>query len=125
MDLVAGAYRYGRRPAAYDHQTAKHPSLYDDYDAIMAAAWLLSSDGARSALNDSAWWAAYDYYGHDEAGVTYADQVLARAIGWSQHGFCINCGDDPSLVEAVHAAYGAPVLEATAVASTASKKRRR
>lgn len=124
-DLVAGAYRYGRRPAAYDHQTAKHPSLYDDYDAIMAAAWLLSSDGARSALNDSAWWAAYDYYGHDEAGVTYADQVLARAIGWSQHGFCINCGDDPSLVEAVHAAYGAPVLEATAVASTASKKRRR
>jgi hypothetical protein len=120
--LVANAYRYGHRPAAYDHMTAKHPSLYDDYDAIMAAGWLLSSDGAGAALDDSAWWAAYDYYGHDEAGVTYADQVLARAIGWSQHGFCINCGDDPSLVEAVHAAYGAPVLEANATASTASTK---
>ncbi len=123
--LVANAYRYGRRPAAYDHQTATHPSIYDDFDAIMAAAWLLSSDGAGAALDDSAWWAAYDYYGHDEAGITYADQVLARAIGWSQHGFCINCGDDPSLVAAVHAAYGAPVLEASTTASTASAKRSR
>ena len=35
-----------------------------------------------------------------------------RAIGWSQHGFCINCGVDPALVEAVYAAYGAPVLAA-------------
>jgi hypothetical protein len=121
--LVANAYRYGHRPAAYDHQMATHPSIYDDFDAIMAAAWLLSSDGAGAALDDSAWWAAYDYYGHDEAGVTYADQVLARAIGWSQHGFCINCGDDPSLVAAVHAAYGAPVLEASATASAASSKR--
>jgi hypothetical protein len=44
--------------------------------------------------------------------VTYADQVLARAIGWSQHGFCINCGIEPAMVEAVQAAYGAPVLAA-------------
>jgi hypothetical protein len=123
-DLVANAYRYGHRPAVYDHQTATHPSIYDDYDAIMAAAWLLSSDGATMALDDSAWWAAYDYYGHDEAGVTYADQVLARAIGWSQHGFCINCGVEPALVEAVHAAYGTPVLEAQAKASTANTKHR-
>jgi hypothetical protein len=123
-DLVANAYRYGRRPAVYDHQTATHPSIYDDYDAIMAAAWLLSSDGATMALDDSAWWAAYDYYGHDEAGVTYADQVLARAIGWSQHGFCINCGVEPALVEAVHAAYGAPVLEAEAKVTAASTKHR-
>jgi hypothetical protein len=121
-DLVANAYRYGHRPAAYDHQTATHPSIYDDYDAIMAAAWLLSSDGAGASLDDSAWWAAYDYYGHDEAGVTYADEVLARAIGWSQHGFCINCGVEPALVEAVHAAYGAPVLEADATASAAAKR---
>ena len=62
----------------------------------MAAAWLLSSDGAGAALDDSAWWAAYDYYGHDATGVAYADEVLARAIGWSQHGFCINCGVEPS-----------------------------
>jgi hypothetical protein len=109
--LVREAFRYGRRPAAYDHRTVRHPSIYDDFDSVMAAAWLLSSDGARAALDDSAWWAAYDYYGHDATGVSYADEVLARAIGWSQHGFCINCGVQESLVQAVHAAYGAPVLE--------------
>jgi hypothetical protein len=111
-DLVADSYRYGKRPVRYDHMTATHPSIYDDFDAIMAGAHLLSADGAEYALNESAWDAAYDYYGHDATGVTYADQVLARAIGWSQHGFCINCGVEPAMVEAVDAAYGAPVLAA-------------
>jgi hypothetical protein len=119
-DLVANSYIYGRRPAGYDHMTAAHPSIYDDFDAIMAGAHLLSADGAGYKLDGSAWAAAYDYYGHDETGVLYADQVLGRAIGWSQHGFCINCGVDASLVSAVHAAYGAPVqaaLEAEAAAA--------
>lgn len=107
---VADSYRYGHRPAVYDHRTARHPSIYDDFDSIMAAAHLLSLDGATYSLNDAAWWAAYDYYGHDEFGVTYADEVLARAIGWSQHGFCASCGTSASLISAVHAAYGAPVL---------------
>ncbi len=111
-DLVADSYLYGRRPASYDHRTATHPSIYDDFDSIMAAAHLLSADGAEYALDGSAWDAAYDYYGHDATGVVYADQVLARAIGWSQHGFCINCGVEASMIEAVHAAYGAPVLAA-------------
>lgn len=111
-DLVSDSYRYGRRPAAYDHPTAKHPSIYDDFDAIMAAAHLLSADGAALALDGGAWGAAYDYYGHDATGVAYADQVLARAIGWSQHGFCVSCGSEPAMVAAVHAAYGAPVLAA-------------
>ncbi len=108
-DMVSNSYIYGTRPTAYDHMTKSHPSIYDDFDAIMAAAHLLSADGAGYALDGSAWVAAYDYYGHDATGVTYADQVLSRAIGWSQHGFCINCGVDASLTEAVHAAYGAPV----------------
>ena len=111
-DLVSDSYVYGKRPAHYDHMTVRHPSIYDDFDAIMAAAHLLSADGAEYALSESAWDAAYDYYGHDATGVTYADQVLARAIGWSQHGFCINCGIEPAMVEAVQAAYGAPVLAA-------------
>ena len=110
--LVSNSYIYGKRPASYDHMTATHPSIYDDFDSIMAAAHLLSADGAEFALDGAAWDAAYDYYGHDATGVTYADQVLARAIGWSQHGFCINCGIEPALVEAVQAAYGAPVLAA-------------
>jgi hypothetical protein len=107
--LVNNSYRYGARPVSYDHMIAKHPSIYDDFDSIMAAAHLLSADGAGYALDGAAWNAAYDYYGHDATGVTYADQVLARAIGWSQHGFCINCGIEQAMVQAVHAAYGAPV----------------
>jgi hypothetical protein len=117
-DLVSDSYIYGRRPAHYDHMTVTHPSIYDDFDAIMAAAHLLSADGAEYALSESAWDAAYDYYGHDATGVTYADQVLARAIGWSQHGFCINCGVEAKLVEAVQAAYGAPVLAALEAEAT-------
>ena len=126
--LVSNSYRYGRRPASYDHETARHPSIYDDFDAIMAGAHLLSADGAGYALDGTAWNAAYDYYGHDLTGVTYADQVLARAIGWSQHGFCINCGVETSLVEAVHAAYGAPVaasLETATLARAKSTKHRK
>jgi hypothetical protein len=123
-DLVQNAYRFGVRPAAYDHRTAHHPSIYDDYDAIMAAAWLLYSDGAGAALEDSAWWAAYDYYGHDAYGVEYADEVLARAIGWSQHGFCINCGVESAMVQAVYEAYGAPVM-ATYTAATLARRRHR
>jgi hypothetical protein len=120
--LFSDSYEYGKRPASYDHMTATHPSIYDDFDSIMAAAHLLSADGAGSALDDSAWNAAYDYYGHDLTGVTYADQVLARAIGWSQHGFCINCGLETKLVEAVNAAYGAPVA-ATYETATVARER--
>jgi hypothetical protein len=122
--LVSGSYRYGARPASYDHMTPRHPSIYDDFDSIMAAAHLLSSDGAGLSLDGSAWSAAYDYYGHDATGVTYADQVLARAISWSQHGFCVNCGMPQTMVQAVHAAYGAPVaasLEAQGAATVARK----
>ncbi|HEX5225471.1 MAG TPA: hypothetical protein VFW29_10125 [Solirubrobacteraceae bacterium] len=110
--LVSGSYLFGQRPASYDHATAGHPSIYDDFDSIMAAAHLLSADGAGYQLDASAWNAAYDYYGHDLTGVLYADEVLARAIGWSQHGFCINCGVSPRLIDAVEAAYGAPVRAA-------------
>ena len=119
-DLVSDSYRYGSRPATYDHMTATHPSIYDDFDAIMAAAHLLSADGAEYGLEGAAWNAAYDYYGHDPTGVLYADQVLARAIGWSQHGFCFNCGVEAAMVQAVHGAYGAPVL--LALASTPRAK---
>jgi hypothetical protein len=92
--------------------TRRHPSIYDDFDAIMAAAHLLAADGASYRLDQSAWDAAYDYYGHDLTGVIYADQVLARAIAWSQHGFCINCGVPRSMIAAVDAAWGAPVRAA-------------
>jgi hypothetical protein len=123
-DLVSNSYIYGSRPAAYDHMTAAHPSIYDDFDSIMAAAHLLSANGARYPLDDSAWLAAYDYYGHDYNGVIYADEVIARAIAWSQHGFCIDCGVPARMVEAVDAAYGAPVRAALAAAAAAVHPRR-
>jgi len=123
-EVVSDSYLYARRPSVYDHMTARHPSIYDDFDAMMAAAHLLSSDGARYALDDSAWLAAYDYYGHDTTGVLYADQVLARAIGWSQHGFCINCGVSEHLLSAVRAAYGTPAQAALEAAARVRASRR-
>jgi hypothetical protein len=120
-DLVSDSYLDGKRPASYNHMTSVHPSIYDDFDAIMAAAHLLSADGAGYALDDGAWVAAYDYYGHDTTGVIYADQVLARAISWSQHGFCIECAPSAPLVQAVQDAYGAPVLSALTAGEAAHR----
>ena len=112
-----GAYRDVARPASYPHPTAAHPSVYDDFDAMMAAARLLSYEGATTALDGAAWRAAYDYYGHDQTGIAYADEVLARAIGWSQRGFSINQPVDPALRTAVEAAWGAPVRAALIAAA--------
>jgi hypothetical protein len=106
------AFQVADRPSNYPHPTPTHPSVYDDFDAIMAAARLLSTEGAGARLDAAAWTAAYDYYGHDLTGVAYADEVLARAIGWSQRGFSINQPVDPVLRAAVHAAWGAPVRAA-------------
>src|SRR3954451_11223517 len=102
------AYHAAPRPADYPNRTAAHPSVYDDFDSIMAAGSLLKESGATKPLDASAWRAAYDYYGHDATGIAYADEVLARAIGWSQHGFSINRPVDPALRAAVDAAWGAP-----------------
>jgi hypothetical protein len=113
------SFKAGARPANYPHRTAKHPSIYDDYDAIMAAAALLRDSGAGKDLNASAWRAAYDYYGHDQTGVSYANEVLARAIGWGQKSFCINCLTDGSLLGSVDAAWGAPVRNALDAAAAA------
>jgi len=113
-----------QRPASYPHMTVRHPSVYDDYDSIMAAAELLRDSGAGAALDASAWRAAYDYYGHDLTGVSYANEVLARAIGWGQHSFCINCGTDQGLLGAVDAAWGAPVrAEMTPAPATKAKNK--
>ena len=118
------AFRAADRPATYPNPTAAHPSVYDDFDAIMAGAKLLGDDGASMALDGAAWEAAYAYYGHDLTGIAYADEVLARAIGWSQHGFSINQPVDPGLRAAVDAAWGAPE-RATLVGAAKKPPRRR
>ncbi|MDQ3677099.1 MAG: hypothetical protein M3401_09905, partial [Actinomycetota bacterium] len=111
-DSYRQAFRAGRRPKDYPHRTSFHPSIYDDFDAIMAAGSLLSDSGAGPSLDSSgAWWAAYSYYGHDLFGVTYASQVLARAVAWERDGFCLNCALDEGLVAQFDDAYGASVRE--------------
>ncbi len=107
------SYRAAQRPARYPHRSARHPSVYDDFDAIMAAAALLRDSGAGQVLDATAWRAAFDYYGHDLVGVDYANQVLARAIGWGQRRrFCVNCLTDAGLIASIDAAWGAPVRDA-------------
>ncbi|MDQ3320224.1 MAG: hypothetical protein M3515_08350, partial [Actinomycetota bacterium] len=107
--LYRQAFRAGRRPKRYPHRTRAHPSIYDDFDAIMAAGSLLSDSGAGRSLDFGAWSAAYSYYGHDLFGVTYASQVLARAEAWQRDGFCPNCDLDEGLVAEFDDAYGASV----------------
>ncbi|HEV2058458.1 MAG TPA: hypothetical protein VGR11_03810 [Solirubrobacteraceae bacterium] len=105
-ELYRHSYRRGDRPRRYPHRTRKHPSIYDDFDAIMAAGALLRDSGASESLDGGSWSAAYAYYGHDLFGIEYASQVMARARGWERDGFCLNCAVDASLVAEYDDAYG-------------------
>jgi hypothetical protein len=108
-ERFSNAYRRAPRPASYPHPTQKHPSVYDDFDAVMAAAALLRANGAGKSLDGSAWLASYHYYGHDLTGLQYADQVLARAVGWTQRErLCVQCAVDPQLAARFDAAFAAP-----------------
>jgi hypothetical protein len=104
--LYRRSFRLAKRPHRYPHRSRAHPSVYDDYDAIMAAAALLRDSGATDLLDGGAWSAAYAYYGHDRFGVEYADQVVARAQGWERDGFCVNCPEDEALVAVLDELYG-------------------
>ncbi|MDP1850668.1 MAG: hypothetical protein Q8K79_22945 [Solirubrobacteraceae bacterium] len=104
--LYRQSFRHGKRPKRYPHPTRHHPSIYDDFDAIMAAGALLRDSGATDALDGGSWSAAYAYYGHDLFGTEYASQVLARARGWERDGFCVNCPVDGALVAEYDDAYG-------------------
>ena len=101
-----GSFRLGTRPRRYPHRSPRHPSVYDDFDAIMAAGALLRDSGASDLLDGGAWSAAYAYYGHDRFGVGYASQVVARAQGWELTGFCVNCPEDSALVSVLDEIYG-------------------
>ena len=102
-----GASKRAERPASYPHMTAAHPSVYDDFDSIHAAASLLAANGATQALDGSAWRAAYSYYGYDANGLDYANEVVARAVTWSRNGFDPLAEPDPALIAEYEALYGA------------------
>ncbi len=105
-ELYRQSFREGNRPRSYPHRTRSHPSVYDDFDAMMAAGALLRDGGAGEALDGGSWSAAYAYYGHDLFGIEYANQVLGRAQAWEFDGFCLNCPLDEVLVDAFDNAYG-------------------
>jgi hypothetical protein len=113
-DRYAHAFRSAPRPGSYPHAASRHPSVYDDFDSMMAASRLLADSGAGRVLDGRAWQAAYDYYGHDAFGVSYADVVLARARNWARHGFSALSEPSPEEVAAAHADFGAAALSALA-----------
>lgn len=83
-DGVKHAYRSGRRPARYPHPDTPHPSVYDDFDAAMAAGSLLRSNGADDSLGPRTWNAVRAYNGAGPVAVAYADTVMARAQAWAR-----------------------------------------
>ena len=119
------SFRRGDRPRRYPHATRHHPSIYDNFDAIMAAGALLRDSGAGQALDIGSWSAAYAYYGHDTFGTHYASQVLGRATGWLRYGFCLNCPDDEVLVAEFDDSYGAEARRLLRAAEGKDKRRRR
>ena len=119
------SFRKGNRPKRYPHPTRHHPSIYDDFDAIMAAGALLRDGGATGALDGGSWSAAYAYYGHDLYGTEYASQVLARARGWERDGFCVNCPVDASLVTQYDEAYGVDARRVLLAGDSREKEEKR
>src|SRR4051794_33222482 len=102
----------------YPHPTHRHPSVYDDFDAIMAAGKLLQANGATPNLDVTAWRAAYLYYGPgdlgpDDFGTTYANEVLARAVNWARRGFDPDATTPAGLVAAVAGLYQPPPPKAS------------
>jgi murein DD-endopeptidase MepM/ murein hydrolase activator NlpD len=78
------AYRAGARPSDYPHPQAPHPSVYDDFDAGMAAGSLLHTNGADRTLGQRTWDAVRAYNGAGPIAVAYADDVLTQARSWAQ-----------------------------------------
>jgi murein DD-endopeptidase MepM/ murein hydrolase activator NlpD len=78
------AYRAGTRPGSYPHPQERHPSVYDDFDAGMAAGSLLRANGADRSLGGRTWNAVRAYNGAGPVAIAYADNVLTQARAWAQ-----------------------------------------
>jgi hypothetical protein len=85
-DTVKNAYRAAPRPGRYLRPATPHPSVYDSFDATMAAALVLRRKvGGRrlTRLDETAWLAAKAYNGAGPVATAYADRVLATARAWA------------------------------------------
>ena len=86
------AFRRGRRPARYPHPQAPHPSIYDDFDAGMAAGSLLRANGADASLGVRTFNAVRAYNGAGPVAEAYARNVLDRARRWQASAAPISGG---------------------------------
>lgn len=77
------AFRRGQRPTRYPHPQAPHPSVYDDFDAGMAAGSLLHANGADRTLGERTFAAVRAYNGTGPVAEAYARRVLDRARAWA------------------------------------------
>lgn len=94
-----------RLPACRD-VAASHGCVYDDVDAIAAAAGYLSDLGAGPDLDRRAWRAAQRYNG----AAAYADAVLARARAWNSQALGDLTLTDPLTAPGARARLGADGL---------------
>jgi hypothetical protein len=103
------------RPARYPQMrdrlpacrsVAAHGCVYDDVDAIAAAASYLRRLGAGPALDGRAWRAAQRYNG----AAAYADAVLARARAWEAEALDDLTLTDPLTIPGARARLGADGL---------------
>lgn len=95
-DTYRGAFRRGRRPADYPHRQTPHPSVYDDFDAGMAAGALLKANGADATLGPATYKAVRDYNGVGPEAEAYAQAVLQQARTWQAEGDPINAPERPA-----------------------------
>jgi hypothetical protein len=106
----------GGRPARYPLMRSRlrdcarvpttHGCVYDDVDAIAAAAAYLRRLGASEALDERAWQAAQRYNG----AAAYADIVLARARAWEGQTLDDLTLTEPSVIPGARARLGADGL---------------
>src|SRR5699024_7343494 len=92
--------------AACRRVPAGHGCVYDDVDAIAAAAQYLARLGARRGLDERAWAAAPRYNG----AAAYADAALARARMWEAQALDDLMLTAPALVPGARAHLGADGL---------------
>lgn len=91
------AYRRGRRPASYPHRRSPHPSVYDDFDAGMAAGSLLRANRADGSLGARTHRAVRAYNGAGPVAEAYAQRVMARAREWQASASPVTSPADPLL----------------------------
>jgi murein DD-endopeptidase MepM/ murein hydrolase activator NlpD len=87
------AFRRGRRPDRYPQPQTPHPSVYDNFDAGMAAGSLLRANGADRTLGERTFRAVRVYNGTGPVADAYARRVLDRARQWQAQTALIGGGD--------------------------------